>query len=179
MKIMMMTQTALAAALICILSPFTIMLPFSPVPVSLTIFAIFIAVYAVGLKWGMAATALYILIGLAGIPVFSGFSGGVGKLMGPTGGYIFGYLFVALLTGIFTQKWENRAMHVLGMLSGTLICYLIGTIWLAKTAGMGFSAALYAGVIPFIPADVIKIGAAALIGPRLRGALQRIRRETA
>ncbi len=103
-----MTQTALAAALICILSPFTIMLPISPVPISLTIFAIYIAVYAVGMKWGLAATALYILIGLVGLPVFSGFSGGAGKLLGPTGGYIIGYLFVALISGFFIDRWVDE-----------------------------------------------------------------------
>ena len=173
-KTKQMTFTALATAVICILSPFTIQIPISPVPISLTIFAIYIAVYAVGMKWGLAATALYILIGLVGLPVFSGFSGGAGKLLGPTGGYIIGYLFVALISGFFIDRWDKPVWHALGMLLGTAICYLFGTLWLSKTAGMDIKAALSAGVIPFIPADVVKLIAAMFTGPRLRRALSKI-----
>lgn len=168
MKIKDMTKTALGAALICILGPFSIPLPFSPVPISLTIFAIFIVVYAIGMKYGLIATALYLLIGLIGVPVFSNFTGGVTKLLGPTGGYMIGYLFVAFLSGFFIDRWKKWYLHVAGMASGTLICYLLGTIWLSKQAGMGFYAALAAGVIPFIPADAVKIAVAALVGPVIR-----------
>ena len=170
-----MVGTALATAVICILSPFTITLPISPVPVSLSIFAIYIAVYAMGMKWGTVATFLYILIGLVGVPVFSGFSGGAGKILGPTGGYLIGYLFVAFLSGLFIDRWENRALHVAGMFLGTASCYLLGTIWLSKASGLEIKAALAAGVIPFLPADAGKIALAVLIGPKLRRALIKFR----
>ena len=170
-----MAGTALATAVICILSPFTITLPISPVPVSLSIFAIYIAVYAMGMKWGTVATFLYILIGLVGVPVFSGFSGGAGKILGPTGGYLIGYLFVAFLSGLFIDRWENRALHVAGMVLGTASCYLLGTIWLSKASGLEIKAALAAGVIPFLPADAGKIALAVLIGPKLRRALIKFR----
>ena len=147
----------------------------SPVPVSLTVFAVCITAYVLGTKLGLIATALYILIGLVGIPVFSGFSGGVAKLLGPTGGYIIGYLFVALFTGLFAGHFEEKIfMHAAGMVLGTVICYLLGTIWLAETADIGFKAALAAGVLPFIPADIVKILAALFAGGKLRKALRRM-----
>jgi biotin transport system substrate-specific component len=168
--------TALAAAIICVLSPFVIAIPISPVPVSLSILAIYIAVYACGFKWGTASVALYILIGLVGVPVFSGFSGGPAKLFGPTGGYIFGYLFVSLIAGLFIDKFTSKIyMHAVGMVLGTAVCYAFGTVWLAHVTGMGFKAALFAGVIPFIPADIVKIIIALLIGPALRKAIKNIK----
>lgn len=170
-----LVTTALCAAVICVLGPVSVPLPISPVPVSLALFAIFIAVYALDMRLGAAAVSIYILLGLAGLPVFSGFSGGFGKLAGPTGGYIIGYLFTALISGLFIDRFENkRAMHIIGMAIGTTVCYAFGTAWLAWQGGMSFSAALLAGVIPFIPADCAKIIAAAIIGPKLRRAARNV-----
>lgn len=170
------TFVALSAAVICILSPFTIPLPFSPVPLSLTILTIYLGVYILGMKWGTAACLIYILLGLAGLPVFSGFTGGPSKLFGPTGGYIIGYVLAAVLSGLFIDRFENkRLMHIPGMVLGTAACYLLGTAWLAHQASMSFSAALWAGVIPFIPGDVLKIICAILLGPVLRQAVRTLR----
>ena len=120
--------------------------------------------------------APFILLGLVGVPVFSGFSGGVGKLMGPTGGYIIGYLFVSLIAGLFIDKFTSKLyMHACGMVLGTAVCYAFGTLWLAKTAHMAFKAALLAGVIPFIPADIVKIIIALLTGPALRKAINKMK----
>ena len=90
-----MTITALMTALICVLGPFS--LPIGPVPIALTNFVIFITLYVIGMKRGLIAVALYLLIGLIGLPVFSGFGAGIGKLVGPTGGYLIGYLPMALM----------------------------------------------------------------------------------
>lgn len=170
-----LTYIALATAIICVLGPLSLSIPISPVPISLTIFAIYIAVYSLNMKWAIVSTLLYIFIGLIGLPVFSGFSGGPGKLFGPTGGYIFGYIFVALFTGLFVDKWESKKyMHIIGMVIGVAICYMFGTIWLARVAGMDFNAALAAGVIPFIPADIVKMILAVIAGSALRKALRRI-----
>ncbi len=170
-----LTYIALATAIICVLGPLSLSIPISPVPISLTIFAIYIAVYSLNMKWAIVSTLLYIFTGLVGLPVFSGFSGGPGKLFGPTGGYIFGYIFVALFTGLFVDKWESKKyMHIIGMVIGVAICYMFGTIWLARVAGMDFNAALAAGVIPFIPADIVKMILAVIAGPALRKALRRI-----
>ena len=115
------------------------------------------------------------MIGLVGVPVFSGFSGGAGKLLGPTGGYLIGYLFVALLSGLFIDRWDHRVLHVAGMVLGTAVCYLLGTLWLSRAAGLSIKAALAAGVIPFLPADAVKIAVAVFAGPKLRRALMKNR----
>ena len=156
------------AAVTCILGPLSIPLPFSPVPISLTNLAVYFSIYVLGMKKGSISYVIYLLIGLVGIPVFSSFTGGPGKLLGPTGGYLIGFLFMAVICGLFIDKWpEKRDMGFLGMVMGTLVCYLFGTVWLAHQAGLSFEAALAAGVIPFIPGDVAKMLIAVFIGPEI------------
>ncbi len=169
-----MVSVAVATAIICILAPLSISIPMSPVPISLAVFAIFIATYALGMKYGLLSVLLYLLLGFIGLPVFSKFMGGPSVLAGPTGGYIIGYLYIAFFTGLMIERFETkRTMHVIGMVLGTALCYLFGTSWLAYTTGLTFREALFAGVIPFIPADAVKIIIAILIGPKLRRALNR------
>ena len=108
-KVQMMMLTALMTAVICVLSPFSI--PIGPVPVSLSTMAVFLCVYALGLRDGCAAVGLYILLGAFGLPVFSGFSGGIAKLSGPTGGYIIGYLFMAAIGGWFIDRFRHFFLY--------------------------------------------------------------------
>ncbi len=167
-----MVLTAVCAAVLCVLGPLSI--PIGPVPVSLATFVICLMLYILGMKKSLAAVALYLLIGLAGLPVFSGFSGGPGKLLGPTGGYLIGYLLLALIGGWFVEKAGfGILLSVAGMILGTAVLYVLGTLWLAHAAGMSLKAALAAGVIPFIGVDLAKIVCAALLGPVLRKALAR------
>lgn len=174
-KIKTMTSVALSAAILCVLGPLTITLPISPVPISFAIFGIFLSAYVLGAKWGCAATLLYLLIGFIGVPVFSNFSAGAGKLFGPTGGYLIGYILTALIAGFFVEKFEkNVVMQFIGLLLGTVACYALGTVWLAHQASMDFKAALFAGVIPFIPGDVVKIIIAVVSGRPIRKALKNI-----
>ncbi|MBO5551436.1 MAG: biotin transporter BioY [Lachnospiraceae bacterium] len=166
-KIKMLTTTALMAAVICVLGPLSI--PIGPVPVSLTNFAIYITMYVLDLKRGAAAYCIYMLIGLAGLPVFSGFTGGPAKLFGPTGGYIIGFLPMAIVIGlVFKKYWNNRLISIAVMELATWIPYILGTVWLSIQAGMTFKAALAAGVLPFIIIDLIKIVIAAFTGPVIR-----------
>jgi biotin transport system substrate-specific component len=96
-------------------------------------------------------------------------------LLGPTGGYIIGFLFMALIAGFFIDKFiNNRYLCFVGMLLGTAVCYLFGTVWLSYQANMSTGAALAAGVIPFIPGDLVKIAVAAFIGPQIRKRLIKV-----
>ncbi len=168
-----MVLTAVLTAVICVLGPISV--PIGPVPISLTNFAVFIAVYCLGVKRGTLAVGLYLLIGLTGLPVFSGYSGGPAKLAGPTGGYLIGYLPMAVIAGVFIERYaKKRWLAAAGMIIATLVLYAIGTAWLAHVAGMTFGAALSVGVTPFIPVDLLKIAAAALVGPAVRDAAGRI-----
>ena len=162
-----LTSTALLTALLCILGPVSV--PIGPVPVSLTNLVIYLMVYLLDTKRAAAAYLLYMLLGLAGLPVFSGFTGGVGKLLGPTGGYIIGFLPMTVLIALLVERHhENRLLCVLVMEAATWIPYLFGTLWLARQAHMTFPAAFAVGVTPFIIVDLIKMIIAAWAGPIIR-----------
>ncbi len=158
------------AAVLCILGPLTV--PTGPVPLSLTTLGIYLAARVLGPKKGAAATAVYLLLGMVGVPVFSGFTGGFQKLAGVTGGYLAGYLPCALLSGFGSGKeptarkngWTGAAW----MAVGTLALYGMGTAWFMLQAGSGLGAALSLCVLPFLPGDAAKIAAAALLAPRIR-----------
>lgn len=173
-----LTLTAVMAAVICVLGPISMAIPISPVPISLASMAVYLAVTVLGMKLGTLSCLIYLLLGLVGLPVFSGGSAGAAKLFGPTGGYLVGYLFLALIAGAFVgryteNKWKSIAFAVLGMVLGTMVLYALGTAWLAYSAGMDFQAALWAGVIPFIPGDLVKMVIAVLLGSAVRGRLLR------
>jgi len=170
-----LTMIGLMSAVLCVLSPFSIPIPFSPVPISLSLLAIYFTIYLLGMKNGTISCCIYLLIGLAGIPVFSGFSSGPGKLLGPTGGYLIGYIFLALIFGFFIDRWgDNRLLCMAGMVLGTAVCYLFGTIWLAYTAHLpSFMAALSMGVLPYLLGDFIKMIIAVLCAPIIKERLRR------
>ena len=161
-----MVTTAFMAAVTCILAPLSI--PIGPVPISLTNLAIYLALYLLNWKRGTISYCLYLLIGLAGLPVFSGFSGGIGKLAGPTGGYIIGFIPMAIIAGIIIDHFRNRWIQLLGMILGTAVCYVFGTAWFCMQAGYTVSAALAVCVIPFIPGDLVKMVIALTIVPVIR-----------
>lgn len=161
--------SGLMAAVICILGPLALNLPSSPVPISLGTLAIYFAVSVLGMKLGTLSVVIYVLLGLAGVPVFAGYTAGAAKLFGPTGGYILGYIFMALICGFFVDKWGNRlGLNLLGMVSGTAICYLFGSIWLALQMSLTFSQALAAAVLPYIPGDILKLILAMALGIQVR-----------
>ena len=161
-------------AVTCILGPLSIPLPFSPVPISFTNLAIYFSLYVLGMKAGTVSYLIYLLLGFVGLPVFSGFSGGVGKLAGPTGGYLIGFIFMAIVSGWIIDRFPGKYLsHALGLVLGTIICYAFGTIWLARQLNMTFIAGLGVGVIPYLPGDGLKILAALLVGPTLRKQIQR------
>ena len=163
-----LTKIALMAALQCIISPFAIAFPISPVPMSLATLMLYLSVYILGKKHATISCGIYLLIGLVGLPVFSGFSGGAGKLLGPTGGYLIGYLALTWIGGWCVEKWSGYWLQGLGVLIGTAVCYLFGTVWLSYQAGMDFVAALGIGVLPFVVGDVVKIVVGVVVGNVIR-----------
>lgn len=170
-KIYTMTMTAAMTAVICVLSPMA--LPVGPVPITLVNLAVYLALYLLGGKLGSLSCLLYVLIGLAGMPVFAGFTGGAGKLLGPTGGYIVGYVFMAVVSGLFIDRCRSRVLHYLGMTLGTLLCYVLGTLWYCVSMDSGVGAALALCVFPFVPGDLVKMALAVSVGPMLRDRLKR------
>jgi len=175
MKTKSMTIIGMVTAMLCIMGPLTIAVPISPVPISLATLAIYFAVYVLGIKRGIICVCLCLFMGTIGLPIFSGFSGGIGKLLGPTGGYLAGYLVLVLVSGIFIEKWQgNRYLQAVGMLLGTVLCYLTGSCWLAWQSKISFDTALGIGVFPFILGDVVKLAIAVTAGPVLRMRLMRV-----
>ena len=166
----------LMTAVICVLGPISFPLPISPVPISLGVLGVLLAIYLLGMKWGTVCCLIYLLIGLVGVPVFTGFSGGIGKVLGPTGGYLIGYIFLCLIAGFFISKWPSKwPLHLAGMVLGTTVMYLFGTLWLGYLLKCTFQEALWMGVIPYIPADLIKIVITLSLGGLVRRQLMRAR----
>ena len=167
---------AFMSAIISVLSPFVIILPVSPVPISLATFAIYLTVYILGAKYGFVSTLIYILLGMVGVPVFTGFTGGAGKILGPTGGYIIGYLFLAIIAGLIIERdYNNTFLSFIGMAVGTIVLYIFGSVWLMITAHMTFWQAIVAGVVPFIIGDLIKMFIACIVGKKIRTTLIKAR----
>lgn len=165
--IQQIAMIAVMTAVTCVLAPLSV--PIGPVPISLTNLVIYFSLFILGTKKGTISYLIYLLIGLVGIPVFSGFTSGPGKLFGPTGGYLIGFIPLALIAGYFINHFHNKkALSFLGMILGTAVCYALGTTWLAIQAHMGFQASLMAGVVPFLPGDFIKMILALLIAPQIR-----------
>lgn len=170
-KIQQMTMIAVNAAVLCILGP--ISLPIGVVPLSLTMLVIYFGIYALGMWKGTISYLVYLGIGLVGLPVFSGFQGGPARLFGPTGGYLIGFIFLALISGFFIDKSDKWYVSLPGMLTGTIVCYGFGTAWLAYQLHLSFAEALAIGVLPFLPGDALKIVAALMAGPMLRRRLKK------
>lgn len=169
-----MALVALMSAVICILAPLSIPIPISAVPISFTNLAILFVVYILGWKMGTLSYIIYVLIGLTGLPVFSGFEGGVGKLTGPTGGYLVGFVFLAIISGLFIEKFSgNTFMNIVGMVIGLIVVYIFGVVWLAHQTGLTYKQAIMTGVLPFLLGDGIKIVLAAIAGPIIRKNLEK------
>ena len=100
-----MTEVAIFSALLCVISPFAI--PIGSVSITLATFGVYLSGAVLGCKKGGAAVAVYLMLGFIGLPVFSGFMGGVQRLIGPTGGYLVGYIPCAMITGFFSRKFKR------------------------------------------------------------------------
>jgi len=152
---------ALMTAVICVLAPLS--LPIGPVPISMATLVLFLSIYVLGWKKATISVCLYILLGLVGVPVFSG----------ATGGYIVGYIPMVALAGFLMSKSDKWWLHLLAMVAGEVVLYLIGTVWFCVQAGKTASAALAICVYPFIPLDIVKMVIVVLIGPMISSRLKK------
>ncbi len=162
-NIYFLTVCAMMAAVICIVSPHSI--PIGQVPVSLATLIIYVAAWLIGAEGATISVIVYLLLGLVGLPVFSNGEGGIGKLAGPTGGYLIGYILLALMSGLAIRLFKRKVIPaVIGMIAATAVLYAFGTIWFIHQTGFTLGKALTVCVYPFIPFDLIKIVIAAGIG---------------
>ncbi len=165
---------AVFAAILCVFSVMTI--PIGVIPISMGVFGVILTSCILGWKKGTISVIVYILIGVIGLPIFSGFKGGIAVLAGPTGGYIWSYILMALFIGFFTAKLpQNKPLAVakLSVISfiGVVICYLFGTMQFMLVAHKTFMQAVTVCVYPFIPFDIIKSVAGGVIAYGVRYAL--------
>lgn len=171
MKTKTIVSCALFAAVMCVFSVITI--PIGPVPITLGFFAVMLTAVIIGAKKGVIAVAVYLALGCAGLPVFSGFKSGFTVLLGPTGGYAWSYIIMALVIGLMTKNLpENRFPAILKLflacLAGGIISYAAGTAQFMVVMNAGLQKALTLCVIPFIPFDIAKAIVAATAGYEVR-----------
>jgi biotin transporter BioY len=151
--------------LIALCARITVLLPFSPIPVTAQTFAVLMIGALLGAKRGGLAALAYIIEGALGLPVFA-FGGGFAVLLGPTGGYLIGFIPAAYITGFLAQKgWDRRiGTTVLAMIFGNIVIYTFGLLWLTRLMGISKSV-LSAGLYPFVIGDLAKIVLAAAVLP--------------
>lgn len=159
--------TALMSAVLCVISPLSI--PIGTVPISLTTMFIIIGVYLIGPIKMSISVLIYLLIGVVGLPVFANYKSGPGVIVGPTGGYLVGYIVLTLVSGFIIHKDINNIRYtIIGLVTGNLLVYAIGTAWLSYSMKLTFVNALMIGVVPFIIADAIKMALAVYLGKIIR-----------
>lgn len=162
--------TALMAALTAVGAFLAI--PIGPVPIVLQNLFVMLSGLLLGPRWAMAGVGVYLLAGACGLPVFAGGMGGPGRLFGPTGGYLIGYLPAVVVIGWISEKGNQRTLFDVGaMLCGTAILYLFGLFWLKALTGMTVAKTLAVGMLPFLPGDALKIVAAIPIVKAIRPVL--------
>ena len=181
-----LTLCAVMAAVMCVLAPISV--PIGPISITGGTLAIYLTACLLGGRWGAVTTLVYLLLGFVGLPVFSNYMGGAERLLGPTGGYLVGYLPMMLIAGgvveltlaRFREKGRAGAvpalfLQFLGMVLATTVLYAFGTAWYCVQAGVGLEKALAACVFPFIPFDLVKMAIALLVGVPVRRGLERAR----
>jgi biotin transport system substrate-specific component len=154
-----MAMASLFTALIAVGAFIRIPVLISPVPITLQVLFIFLAGAMLGARWGSMSVMIYLLLGIIGLPVFSGGSSGIGVLFGPTGGYLVGFALAAFVIGLFSDKWGTSGVlrNMLFMSAGLLVIYLLGAAYMVHVARISVESAILLGVAPFIPGDLLKL----------------------
>ncbi|MFP4422963.1 MAG: biotin transporter BioY [Desulfococcaceae bacterium] len=144
-------------------------IPVGPVPIVLQNFFVLLTGLLLGPRWGLAAVGIYLLAGAVGLPVFAGATGGIARFVGPTGGYLLGYLPAVWIVGAVSEKGEGRiGADLAGLALGSLMVYAVGVPALKAVTGMTWAKAFGAGMLPFLPGDLLKIFAAIPVARTLR-----------
>ena len=166
-KSRMLVLCSFFAALIAVCAQIQVPTPY--VPVNLALFAVYLAGALLGPLYGGISTLVYLIMAMVGVPVLAGLRGGLGTLVGPTGGYAVGYFVVAVVTGIGRRYWGMGFWKIsISIVIGTVLCYILGTGWFMIVSGSSLAASLAYCIWPFIPGDLLKIGLAAGLSLRLR-----------
>lgn len=170
MNVRNMARCALAAALICVCA--WIAIPVGDTVFTMQTFAVALALFLLGGKWGSAAITVYLALGIAGLPVFTGFRGGLGVLLGATGGYIWGFLLWCGVYWLAYRLGKSSHWQIGGIALGLLCCYAAGTLWYAlgylSGSDMGFGLVLARCVLPYLIPDGIKLVLAYRLAQRLK-----------
>jgi biotin transport system substrate-specific component len=166
-----LTRSALFIAVTAICSWISIPIPGTSVPINLATFAVILAGLVLGPKDGPISIIVFLALGAIGIPVFHSFTGGMGVVFGPTGGFLIGYIFLALLAGIGGAREKNKiANYILFTLIGEVLLYAFGSAWFIFQAGSNVQTALLSCVVPFIPGDILKMILAYFVASRIHHA---------
>ncbi len=165
-----MVFCAMCVALMAVCAQIAVPLP---IPFTMQTFAVFTAICLLDMKWAVFSIICYITMGGLGLPVFAGFKGGAQAVFGPTGGYMIGFVFAALLSGMLYRRTNRFSGRLLSLCAGLAVCYLFGTVWFMAVYSNDISlwSALMTCVIPFVIPDIIKAVLAILISDKLRSFL--------
>lgn len=150
-----------------------IAIPIGPVPIVLQNFFVLLCGLLLGSRWGLASVGIYLLAGALGLPVFAGGTGGIGRIIGPTGGYLLGYLPAVFVAGWIVEKTKPKPFFdLMAMICASIILYACGLTWLKIITNMAWGKTLAVGMMPFLLGDALKIAAAIPIVKLLRPILQ-------
>lgn len=180
MKTKNLVLCAVCAAITCVLAPLSI--PISGmIPITLATFAVMLSGILLGGRLGALSQIIYLIIGAVGVPVCAGFTPALPKLLGPTGGYLIGYIPLAFVCGAIYSMWgknsrgvKKYAFMLLGMIAGTVVLYAFGTAWFCILNHVDVISALTLCVVPFLIGDMIKIAVVMILVPQLEKAIAKI-----
>jgi len=171
-KLRMTVLASLMAALMAVGA--YIHVPIGPVPIVLTNLFVLLAGLLLGSRWGLVSTAIYLLVGAIGLPVFYGGKGGFAHILGPTGGYLFGFALSAWITGFISERFRHSMIGgVIAVIIGSLTVYCLGVPWLKMMTKMSWNKAWMVGMIPFLIGDAIKAVVAIVLARAVRPMLNR------
>lgn len=148
--------------------------PIGPVPIVLTNLFVLLSGLLLGSKWALASTCIYVLLGAIGLPVFYGAKGGMAHILGPTGGYLGGFIVCSFFTGLISEKFHNDIRgDILAVIVGSILIYCLGLPWLKLVTKMPWTKVMVIGMIPFLPGDTIKAILAIILARAVRPILSR------